>query len=42
MSLEHCTPSDIPQEIMQYDGDIATNGCWQIWKDWLSRIRVTK
>ena len=23
MSLEHCTPSDIPQEILQYDGDIA-------------------
>ena len=26
MSLEHCTPSDIPQEIMQYDGDIAQMG----------------
>jgi urease accessory protein len=23
MSLEHCTPSDIPQEISQYDGDVA-------------------
>ena len=23
MSLEHCTPSDIPKEILQYDGDIA-------------------
>ena len=23
MNLEHCTPSDIPQEILQYDGDVA-------------------
>ena len=26
MSLEHCTPSDIPQEILQYDGDVAQMG----------------
>ena len=26
MSLDHCTPSDIPQEITQYDGDIAQMG----------------
>ena len=23
MNLEYCTPSDIPQEILQYDGDVA-------------------
>ena len=23
MNLEHCTPSDIPYEISQYDGDVA-------------------
>jgi urease accessory protein len=23
MSLEYCTPSDIPKEILQYDGDVA-------------------
>ena len=23
MNLEHCTPSDIPHEISQYDGDVA-------------------
>ena len=26
MNLKHCTPSDIPQEILQYDGDIAQMG----------------
>ena len=26
MNLKHCTPSDIPQEISQYDGDIAQMG----------------
>ena len=26
MSLDHCTPSDIPQEILQYDRDIAQMG----------------
>ena len=26
MSLDYCTPSDIPQEILQYDGDIAQMG----------------
>ena len=26
MSLDHCTPSDIPQEITQYDGNIAQMG----------------
>ena len=23
MSLEHCTPSDIPQEFLQYEGNVA-------------------
>ena len=23
MSLEYCTPSDVPQEVLQYDGDVA-------------------
>ena len=22
MSLEYCTPSDIPQEVLQYEGDV--------------------
>ena len=26
MNLKHCTPSDLPQEILQYDGDIAQMG----------------
>ena len=26
MSLDHCTPSDIPEEIMRYDGDVAQMG----------------
>ena len=26
MNLKHCTPSDLPQEILQYDGAIAQMG----------------
>ena len=26
MSLKHCTPLDIPNEVSQYDGDIAQMG----------------
>ena len=22
MNLKHCTPADIPQEFLQYDGDV--------------------
>ena len=26
MSLEYCTPSDVPKEVSQYDGSVAQMG----------------
>ena len=42
MNLEYCTPSDIPEEILQICWRNCTDGCWKIWKNWILTIRNEK
>ena len=33
MSLEYCTPSDVPKEVLQYDGNVGADIVWE-WHIW--------